>query len=100
MVDAHLRMSLRDVPCVSADSEKSPFRGRLRRRPWACEKFRGYRGLAPYGLGLDERVLKMDWVNARGCAKIILYVRVRRFQRASHPLDSLDAVRGRIGDFG
>lgn len=59
IVDAHLRMSLRDVPCVSADSGKSPFRGRLRRRPWTCEKFRGYRGLAPYGLGLDERVLKM-----------------------------------------
>lgn len=81
-------------------SAENPLRGRLRRRPWACEKFRGYRGQAPYGLGLDERVLKMDWVNARGCAKIILYARVRRFQRASHPLDSLDVVRGRIGDFG
>lgn len=49
--DAHLRMSLRDMPCASADSGKSPFRGRLRRRPWACEKFRGYRGLAPLWIG-------------------------------------------------
>ena len=38
IVDAHLRMSLRDVPCVSADSGKIPFRGRLWRRPLACEK--------------------------------------------------------------
>lgn len=100
IADAHLPMSLRDVVMRFPAAERASFGGRLRRRPWAYEKFRGYRGLAPYGLGLDERVLKMDWVNARGCAKIILYVRVRRFQRASHPLDSLDAVRGRIGDFG
>ena len=57
IVDAHLRMSLRDVPCVSADSGKSPFRGRLQRRPLACEKlFWGYRGLAP-----------MDWVWMNAC---------------------------------
>ena len=49
IVDAHLRMSLRDVPCVSADSGKSPIRGRLRRRPLACEKlFWGYGGLPPW----------------------------------------------------
>lgn len=52
IVDAHLRMSLRDVPCVSADSGKSPFRGRLRRKPLACENcFGGIGGLPP-----------MDWV--------------------------------------
>ena len=84
---AHLRMSLRDVPCVSANSGKNPFRGCLRHRPLACEKlFWGYRGLAPYGLGLDERVLKMDWVNARGCGKIILIARVRHFRMKKPPL--------------
>lgn len=101
IVDAHLRMSLRDVPCVSADSGKSPFRGRLRRRPQvACEKlFWGYGGLPPWigfgwthvEIGLDERL----WLrkNYPDCP-------CKAFSDEKATLGCLDAVKGRKGDFG
>ena len=60
----------------------------------------GYRGLAPYGLGLDEHVLKAVWVNARGCGKIILIARVRHFRMKKPPLVAWTlwkAVKGILG---